>query len=213
MKTKRFLIADDHEAVREGVKIIIEREKGWKVCGIAGTGTEAVSLAKKLRPDVVVVDMTMPRLNGLEITRRIKRALPKTEILMFTAHESEELIRRAFEAGAKSYIMKLDTGKNLVAALHRLVGHKPFFTPKVADVLFASYLDGRGPWPSKPLSSRENETVQLLAEGNTNKEVAAVLGVSVKTTETHRAAIMRKLRLRTFSELVHYAIRHKMIEA
>ena len=162
--------------MREGVRIIIEREKGWKVCGIAKTGTEAVTLAKKLRPDVAVVDMTMPELNGLEVTRRIRRALPQTEILMFTAHESEDLIKRVFEAGAKSYIMKLDSGKNLVAALYRLLEHKPFFTSKVSDILFARYIDGSGPSGNDPLSSRENETVQLLAEGKTNKEVAALLG-------------------------------------
>lgn len=199
--------------MREGVRIIIEREEGWKVCGIAKTGTEAVSLAKKLRPDVAVVDMTMPELNGLEVTRRIKRALPQTEILMFTAHESEDLIKSVFEAGAKSYIMKLDTGKNLVAALYSLLDHKPFFTSKVTDVLFARYINGNVASASGPLTSRENETVQLLAEGKTNKEVAALLGISVKTTETHRAAIMRKLGLGSFSELVRYAIRHKMVEA
>lgn len=213
VKAKRFLIADDHEAVSEGVRIIIEREKGWEVCGIAKTGTEAVTLAKKLRPDVAVVDMTMPELNGLEVTRRIKRALPETEILMFTGHESEELIKSVFEAGAKSYITKLDSGKNLVAALYRLLEHKPFFTSKVADVLFAHYIDGNRPLGNDPLSSRENEAVQLLAEGKTNKEIASILGISVKTTETHRAAIMRKLGLGSFSELVRYAIRHKMVEA
>jgi len=217
LKAKRFLIADDHEAIREGTRIMIEREAGWEVCGVAKTGREAVALAEKLRPDVVIVDMTMPELSGLEATKLIKRALPHTEVLMFTAHESEDLIKRVFEAGAKSYIIKSDTGRSLIAALQSVVNHKPFFTSKVSEVLFARYLEsanGERVSPANdPLTPRENQTVHLLAEGKSNKEVAATLGISVKTAETHRAAIMRKLALRSFSELVRYAIRHKMIEA
>jgi DNA-binding NarL/FixJ family response regulator len=213
MKLKRFLIADDHEAMCEGTRVMIEREAGWKVCAVARTGVEAVAFAEKFRPDVAVVDVMMPELGGLEVTRRIRRMLPQTEVLIFTAHHSEELIQRVFDAGAKSYILKLDTGKNLVAALRCLLEHKPFFTSKVSDVLFARYLEGGSSIKSDPLSSRENQTAQLLAEGKSNKEVAAILGVSVKTTETHRAAIMRKLSLHSFSDLVRYAIRQKMVEA
>jgi DNA-binding NarL/FixJ family response regulator len=213
MKPKTFLLTDDHEAMREGTRVLIEREAGWKVCGAARTGIQAVALAQKLRPNVAVVDVMMPELGGLEVTRRIRRMLPQTEVLIFTAHESEELIQPVFEAGAKGYILKLDSGKNLVTALRCLPEHKPFFTSKVSDVLFARYLEGASSTKSDPLSSRENQTVQLLAEGKSNKQVAALLGVSIKTTETHRAAIMRKLSLHSFSELVRYAIRQKMIEA
>jgi DNA-binding NarL/FixJ family response regulator len=176
-----------------------------------------VALVEKLQPDIVVMDMTMPELNGLEATRQIKRRWPDVEVLIFTGIETEELIHQVFEAGARSYIVKTDAQKVLVTALQALAQHKPFFTSYVGEVIFSKYLNGKTATEAKPetgrLTEREREIIQLLAEGKSNKEVATMLGISVKTAETHRAAIMRKLDLPTFSDLVRYAIRNQIIQA
>jgi two-component system response regulator NreC len=212
----RILVADDHEVVRHGVRGLIEKEAGWEVCGEAGDGRDAVLLAEKLKPDVVVLDMGMPELNGLEAARQIKRALPKTEVLIFTGEESEQLIHDIFAAGVRSYILKSDLGVHLVSAIRALGQHKHYFTNRVSQVVFARYLDGAsgaGKAKTEGLTAREREIVQLLAEGKSNKEVGALLGISVKTVETHRAATMRKLRLNAFADLVRYAIRNKIISA
>lgn len=210
----RILIADDHDVMREGTRAVIERQPGWEVCGIAGNGREAVAQALLLQPDIVIMDMTMPDLNGLDAAVQIKRRLPQTEILIFTAHETEELIRQVFEAGAKSFIFKSEAHHFLVEAIQSLSQHKPFFTNKVSEVLFTRYLRGKDPGSeSGLLTARERELLQLIAEGKSNKEAASQLGISVKTVETHRAAIMRKLALKSVSDLVRYAIRNKIIEA
>jgi two-component system response regulator NreC len=217
MKAFRILIADDHEVVRHGVGAMIEREPGWEVCGVAANGREAVALAAELKPDVVIADMTMPELDGVQVVRQIKRLLPKTEILVFTAHESESIVREVFAAGAKSYIRKTDVGMHLISALRSLREHKPFFTNEVSKVLFSRFLDestGKSDSVSeeKP-SSRETEILRLLAGGESNKRVALALGISIRTVETHRAALMRKLRLNSLADLVRYAIRNGIIAA
>ncbi len=218
MKTIRILIADDHEVVREGTRMLLKREPGWEICGVAKTGRDAVEQAKRLQPDIVVLDMSMPELNGLDAARQIKRALPKTELLIFTAHEREELMREVFEAGVKSYILKADAGSHLVEAIRSLSQHKPFFTTKVAEVLFAKFSSGSaderpGSKSEKHLTAREREVVRLLADGKSNKEVADALGVSVRTAETHRASLLRKLGLTSLADLVRYAIRNNITEA
>lgn len=216
MKKLRILLADDHEVVRKGVRMLIENEPGWEVCGEAVDGRKAVALAEKLTPDVVVLDMGMPELNGLEAARQIKRALPGTEVLIFTGEESEQLIHEVFETGARSYIVKSDMSQHLVAAIRALGQHKHYFTTRISEVVFARYLEGAsgaGKDKTEGLTPRERELVQLLAEGKSNKEAAALLGISIKTVETHRAAIMRKLRLDSFADLVRYAIRNKIITA
>jgi two-component system, NarL family, response regulator NreC len=217
MKAFRILIADDHEVVRQGVRTMIEREPGWEVCGVAANGREAVALAAELKPDVVIADMTMPELDGLQVVRQIKRLLPKTEMLVFTAHESESIVREVFAAGAKSYIRKTDVGLHLISALRSLREHKPFFTNEVSKVLFSRFLDessGKSDSVSdeKP-SSRETEILRLLAEGESNKRIALALGISIRTVETHRAGLMRKLRLNSLADLVRYAIRNGIIDA
>ena len=214
----RIFIADDHEVVRDGTRSIIERQPGWEVCGVAETGREAVAKAIELKPDIVVMDMTMPDLNGLDAAILIKRRLPQTEILIFTAHESDQLVREVFEAGAKSFICKSEAHHFLVDAIESLSRHKPFFTSKVSEILFANMLNraetnGDDSHPGNRLSSREREIVQLLAEGSSNKEVADSLGISVRTAETHRASILRKLSLDSVAGLVRYAVRNNMIEA
>jgi DNA-binding NarL/FixJ family response regulator len=216
--TVRILIADDHDVMREGTRAVIERQPGWEVCGVAATGREAVEQAFALEPGIVVMDMSMPELNGLDAARQIKRRLPQTEILIFTAHQTNELIREVFEAGVKSFIFKSEAHHFLVEAIKSLSQHKPFFTNKVAEVLFTEIVD-RSEANSHParttrrLTAREREIVQLLAEGRSNKEVAGALGISIRTAETHRASVLRKLSLDSLASLVRYAIRNKMIEA
>lgn len=215
--TLRILIADDHDVMREGTRAVIERQPGWEVCGVATTGREAVEQAVALEPDVVVMDMSMPELNGLDAAVQIKRRLPRTEILIFTAHETDELIREVFESGAKGFLFKSDAHELLVKAIQSLSEHKAFFTNKVSDVLFAEILNRSGARPhpretNQRLTMREREIVQLLSEGRSNKEVAGALSISIRTAETHRSNVLRKLSLDSLAGLVRYAIRHKMIE-
>jgi len=206
--------------MRRGLRAVIETMEGWEVCAEVQTGREAVSEVGRIRPEIAVLDMTMPELNGLEATRQIRKVSPETEVLIFTGHETEELIHQVFEAGARSYILKTDGKDQLEAALRALAEHKPYFTTQVGEILFSKLLhkkkgpatEGDSPAVGR-LTDREREIVQLLAEGKSNKEVADVLGISVKTTETHRAAIMKKLQLKAFSELVRYAIRNHIISA
>jgi DNA-binding NarL/FixJ family response regulator len=176
-------------------------------------------LAEQLRPDVVVMDISMPDLNGLEAARKIRKSLPKTEILILTLHFSDQLVREIVEAGVRAYIMKSDADRDLVAAVEALGNHRPFFTARAADMLLDGFVRPHAVSPDPDavirnrLTSREREIVQLLAEGKSSKEVAVSLGISVKTAETHRANIMRKLELHSVSELVRYAVRNQIIEA
>lgn len=212
----RILIADDHEVVREGMRTLIEHEPGWQVCGTATNGQEAVDTAKKLKPEVVVLDMTMPELDGLEALRQIKRALPNTEVLIFSAHHSEEVIEQLFDAGAKSYIQKSDAGRHLVAAIKSLAEHKPFFTPEISQILFSKFLSvgsaKKQGGQKHALTDRERDVVRLLVQGSGNKEIATALGISIRTAETHRATLMRKLGLDSVAALVRYAIRNNIVE-
>ena len=217
MNALRILIADDHEVVIQGLTALIENEPGWEVCGTATTGREAVDKAKELKPDIALLDMTMPELSGLEATRQIKRALPLTEVMVFSATRAEEVVAQVFDAGAKSYISKADAGRHLVAAIRSLAEHKPFFTPEVSEILFSRFLaaDPRrsNGTAEQKLTAREREIVRLLAEGRSNKETAGLLGISIRTSETHRASLMRKLGLDSLPALVRYAIRNQIIEA
>jgi DNA-binding NarL/FixJ family response regulator len=218
MNEVRILLADDHEVVRKGVRLLIEKVSGWSVCGEAGTGRQAIALAEELNPDVIVLDINMPDLNGLDAIRQIKRTIPKVETLVFTGIENEKLVHDVFEAGARSYILKSDISSHLVSAIEAVAQHKTYFTNKISEIVFARYLHGKTRpssemEPGSRLTPREREIVQLLAEGKSNKQVAANLGISVKTAETHRAAIMRKLGFEAFSDLVRYAIRNHIIEA
>lgn len=216
LKPIRILLVDDHEIVRQGARMLIEREEGWSVCGEAADGRAAVDLTEKLNPDVVVLDLTMPELNGLEATRQIKRVRPKTEVLIFTGEETDQLVHEVFSAGARSYILKSEVSVHLVEAIRALSLHKHYFTTRISEIVFARYFEGEtgaGKDKTEGLTAREREIVQLLAEGKSNKDIGFVLGVSIKTVETHRAAVMRKLRLESFADLVRYAIRNKIIAA
>ncbi len=217
MKPVRILLADDHEIVRRGLRALLEAQDGWEVVGEAVTGREAVEKASKLKPDVVVMDITMPLLNGLEATRQIRKVAPQTEVLILTIHESDQVIREILDTGARGYVLKTDSERDLAIAVQALSQHKPFFTTKVTELLLVGYLRGtsgssEGAGGPSLLTGREREITQLLSEGKSSKEVAAALNISVKTAETHRAHIMRKLDLHSLSELVRYAIRNKIIE-
>ena len=217
MHRLRILVADDHEAMRTGVRALIEQEPGWQVCGTATNGQEAVEAARKLKPDVVVLDMTMPELDGLSALREIKHTVPNTEVVIFSAYHSEEVIEELFDSGAKSYIQKSDASRHLVAAIKSLAEHKPFFTSEISQILFAKFLSGsagkKQNGQEHAVTSRERDVVRLLAGGNSNKEVANCLGISIRTAETHRATLMRKLGLESLAALVRYAIRNNIIEA
>lgn len=218
MSPVRILIADDHELTRRGVQVCLESQKEWKVVGEATTGREALEKAKQLKPDIVILDIAMPELNGLEATRQILKVVPQTEVLILTMHESEKLIRRALQAGARAFVTKSDVARHLVDAVEALRQHKAFFTSDVAATVLDSYLNGSGQVQKqkapekKELTPREREVLQLLAEGKANKEVASILQISVFTAETHRSRIMHKLQVHSMNELVRYAIRNQMLK-
>lgn len=216
----RILIADDHEVVRFGVGALLRAQPGWEVCGELANGRDAVNFAQEHLPDIALLDLSMPGLNGIDAARFIKKASPETKILIFTMHETEELVHEVFRAGADGYVLKSDAGTHLVTAINTVLEGRHFCSSKVSEWIFEGYIrtasgdTSKEPAaPEEALTPREREVVQLLAEGHSNKEVATVMGISVKTVETHRAVIMRKLRLRAFSDLVRYAIRNHIIEA
>lgn len=217
MTKVRVLIADDHEVVRLGLRSIALGDPAFEVCGEASDGRTAVNEALRLKPDVVVLDVSMPVLNGLEAARQILKALPRTEVLVLTAHDSEKIVHEALQAGARGYVLKSDASQQLLAALHSVSAHKPWFTSSVSELVLAGYLHGdQRPADNEPrtqLTSREREVLQLLAEGRANKEVAAALKIGLKTVETHRANIMNKLALHSIADLVRYAIRNGIVAA
>jgi DNA-binding NarL/FixJ family response regulator len=218
LKNLRVLVADDHDVVRRGLKGLIESRPGWEVCEEAHTGREAVAKAEELKPDVAVLDISMPELNGVEAARRIRKASPDTEILILSVHYSDQLIRDILGAGVRGYIVKSDSDRDLLVALDSLSRHKPFFTSRATEMMLTNFNQGGpqvqvGDLKRERLTSREREVVQLLSEGKSSKEVATSLCISVKTAETHRANIMRKLEIHSVSELVRYAVRNQIIEA
>ncbi|HXF41205.1 MAG TPA: response regulator transcription factor [Blastocatellia bacterium] len=212
----QILLADDHAIIRRGLRGILETHDGWHVCGEAATnGREAVELAVALKPDVVVLDWSMPELNGLEAAKQIRADLPETEILIFTMHESEELIREALSAGVRAVVVKSDVEGHLITAVESILKHNVYFSPTVSETLRNALI--RGPentgssTATVALTERELEVTRLLAEGKSNKEVATALSITTRTVETHRANIMRKLEINSIVELVHYAVRNKLV--
>jgi DNA-binding NarL/FixJ family response regulator len=209
----RILVVDDHAVVRRGVRSLLESHEGWEVCGEATTGRDAVEQSRRLRPDVVVMDLSLPELNGLEATRQILKDAPDTEVLVLTMHHSEQLARDVLQVGARGYVLKSDADENLITAVDTLRQHKPFLTSTVTEFVLDDYVRrGDGAADDLVLTAREREIIQLVAEGQSNKAAAATLGISVKTIEAHRANIMRKLHLRSISDLVRYAIRNKIAQ-
>ena len=216
MSALKILIADDHDIVRTGMKSLMEDQPGWQVVAEAGTGRQAVDKAKAAAPDVCVLDVTMPELNGLEAARQIKKLLPNVEILILTVHESEQVAAEGLKVGARGYILKSDAGRELVAAVKSVAARKNYFTSRIAQMVSDSTLkEGAQAIEADDIGSRltprEKEIVQLLAEGKSNKEAASALNISVKTVETHRTNIMRKLRFHSVGELVRYAVRNNIV--
>src|SRR6202045_2896422 len=192
----RILLVDDHAVVRRGVRSLLESHEDWVVCGEATTGRDAVEQSRRLRPDVVVMDLSLPELNGLDATRQILKDAPGVEVLVLTMHHSEELARDVLQAGARGYVMKSDADENLITAVDSLRRPNPSLTSTVTEFVLDGYVRrGDGAQEDFVLTARERETVQLIAEGRSNKEAASTLGISVKTIEAHRANIMRKLHL------------------
>ena len=212
----RILIADDHEIVRRGLKALLSSRPDWIVCAEASTGRDVVALAEQHRPDIVVMDISMPGLNGLEATRKIRKVLPKTQVVILSIHYSEQLVREVVDSGARAYVLKSDASRDLLAAVEAVTSNRPFFTAGATRILIDGFCKpasvAQAPLMRKSLSAREREIVQLLAEGKTSKEIAVVLCISVKTAETHRSNIMRKLEMHSVSELVRYAVKNHMIE-
>jgi DNA-binding NarL/FixJ family response regulator len=208
----RILIADDHEVVRSGLRSIIEAQPRWEIVGEAIDGKDAVRKAVDLKPDVAILDYSLPLINGVEATRQICARSPGIEIMIFTMHDSETLIFDLLKAGARGYLLKSDAGRFLISAIESLAAHKPFFTARVSETLLDTYLTRAGT-AECILTPRERGVIQLIAEGHSNKQIANILTISVKTVETHRAAIMRKLNLTSAAGLVRYAVRNKIIEA
>ncbi len=208
----RILIADDHVVVRLGLRQIIETHSGWHVVAEAENGKDAIAKSLETKPDVAVLDYSLPLMNGIEATRQILARLPKTEILIFTMHDSECLFNELLRAGAHGYLLKTDARKYLIRAVETLAMHRPFFTGTASEVLLESYRR-RPERVRSVLTDRERGVVQLIAEGNTNKQVANKLGISLKTVETHRASIMRKLNLLSSAALVRYAVRNNIVQA
>jgi DNA-binding NarL/FixJ family response regulator len=208
----RILIADDHEVVRSGLRAILEAHPNWEVVAEAADGKEAVARAIETQPDVAVIDYSLPLANGIEATRKIRVESPRTEVLIFTMHDNKSLIPVLLNAGARGYLLKSDARRHLIGAIESLALHRPFFTAKVSEALLDTLL-------TKPnrersvLTPREQRVVQLIAEGHTGKQIARILGISLKTVETHRASVMRKLNLTSAAALVRYAIRNEIVAA
>jgi len=215
MKPARIIIADDHELVRRGLAATLADVEGWSIVAQATNGRHAAELVVTHKPDVAILDLSMPELNGLDATRLILAAEPATRVLILTAHESEQSIREVLSAGAQGYVLKSDAGRILVSAVAALLDGRTFFTSKVTQLVLEGYLRSAPEVPAAmpTLSAREREIVQLLAEGRSNKEVAQRLAISVKTAETHRSNIMRKMAFDSLADLIRYAVRNKIIDA
>jgi DNA-binding NarL/FixJ family response regulator len=208
----RILLADDHAVVRRGLRALLEAQQDFEVCAEASNGREAVELALQYKPDVAVLDLSLTILNGIEVTRQIRKETPGTEVMIFTLHENESEIRDVLHAGARGYVLKSEADEQIVRAIETLARHHAFFSDHVSETLLDNFVEQTGsPNSASHLTAREREVVQLIAEGNSNKKIAHLLSISVKTVETHRSASMRKLDIHSTAELVRYAVREKLI--
>ena len=213
----RILIADDHDVARRGIRTLLDNHAGWQVCGEAKDGRETVEMASQLRPDLILLDVGMPNLNGLEATRQILANSPNTLILILTMHDTDQVVREVLRAGARGFLLKSDAGRDLIAAVEALQQKRTFFTTKVSQMVLTGFLNRDEPDQAQnddasQLTSREREVIQLLAEGKTSKEVAVTLNLSVKTAETHRTNLMRKLDLHSVADLTRYAVRNGIVQ-
>jgi DNA-binding NarL/FixJ family response regulator len=213
----RILLADDHDLTRAGLRYLLEKQKDWSVCAEASDGRKAVELVETFNPDIAILDMSMPEMNGLEATRHISKSQPHTKVLIYTMHKTESIIVDALEAGAQGIVLKSDAGQNMITAVESIAKGRRFFTSRVAETVVEAYLSRKSNVEPDHhsqviLTTREREVVQLLAEGKSNKEVADRLGISARTAEGHRAEIMRKLRFESLAQLIRYAIRNSIVQ-
>ena len=213
----RILLADDHDLMRQGIRSMLDSHVNFEVCAEAKDGIEAAEKALEYRPDVVILDVTMPKMNGLEASRRITKQLPDTQVLIFTIHDNEDMIRETLDAGAHGYVLKSEAPTHLAAAVEAVAQRDLYFSSGVSDFVIDSLLksgggDNEDAVQEIPLTAREIEVLRLLARGNSNKEIATALFISVRTVETHRRTIHKKLKLNSVAELVRYAIRHRLIK-
>lgn len=206
----RLLLADDHDVVRSGLRSVLEDRPGWSVVAEAADGRQAIVKSIAEKPDVAILDYALPLINGVEATRQIRLRAPSVEVLIFTMHDNETLLRELLRAGARGYLLKTDTERHLFSAVEALIAHKPFFTGRASETLLDTFLKSK--YKDDILTNRERGIVQLVAEGHSNKAMANLLNISIKTVETHRATVMRKLNLTSTAALVRYAIRNKIVE-
>lgn len=208
----RILIADDHEVVRSGLRAIVEAQQGWQIVAEAKDGKEAIAKALETKPDVAILDYSLPIMNGIEATRQIRSRMPKTEVLVFTMYDNDSLLGELLQAGARAYLLKSDAKKYLISAVESLAVHRPFFTGKLSEKLLESFLAKHEQSAGAILTPRERVVVQLIAEGNSNKQMSTILNLSIKTIESHRSSAMHKLGITSTAGLVRYAIRNKYVE-
>ncbi len=214
----RILLADDHDVVRRGLKALLHEHAEWEICGEALSGRQAVDLARQMQPDIAIIDLMMPDLNGLETTRQIRNVSHGTQVLIFTMHHNESLIHDVLEAGARGYLLKTDAEQQIVTAVEALLRRQPYFSAQVSETVLEGFLrsgrQGDADGAALPrLTPREREVIQLLAEGHRNKKIAQMLGISTKTVETHRTTLMRKIGVKSIVELVRYSVRNNLTEA
>ena len=210
---RRIIIVDDHDAIRRGVRQLLETKAYYQVVGEAPDGRAGLELARETRPDIAILDYSVPELNGLDLSHALKREFPKIEILIYTMHDREEIVMDVLRAGVRGFVLKSDTERHLISALDALSIHRSYFSGAISDTLLNQFLESRPASLASSLTHREREVVQQVAEGRINKEIAQRLSISVKTVETHRASAMRKLKLRTTADLVRYAVRNQLIQA
>jgi DNA-binding NarL/FixJ family response regulator len=209
---KRVMLADDHAVVRRGLRTLIEGVPGWEVVAEASDGNEAVTRAVETKPDVLIMDLSMPGLGGVDATIQIRKLLPQIEVLILTMHESDRLAGQALRAGARGYLLKGESEDKLIEALEALSRHQPYFSPSVSETLLQGYLHSEPTHDLKQLTPRERQIVKLVAEGKSNKVIASILNLSIKTVETHRSAAMHKVGAKSAADLTLYAARNDLVQ-
>ncbi len=208
----RVMLVDDHAVVRKGLRALIESAPGWEVCAEASEGYEALRIASDVRPDIIVMDLSMPKLGGIDATLQLRKLLPDIEVLILTMHESDRLMGQALRAGVRGYLLKNESEDKLIEALNALANGQPYFSPSASETLLNGYLNAEPERDTKQLTLRERQIVKLVAEGKTNKHIAIILRVSIKTVETHRSSAMHKVGARSSADLTLYAARNDLVQ-
>ncbi len=207
----RIMLVDDHDVVRQGIRSLIEAVPEWTVCAEAADGQAALHLAEQMRPDVIVLDISLPKISGLDVLVELKRMLPDVEILVLTMHDSEKTIAQMLRAGCRGYLLKTETGEKLIEALTKVSRHQTYFSSSVSETLLQFYINSAEEHENEQLTPRQRQIVKLVAEGNSNKRIAYILNISVKTVETHRLEAMRRIGAKSSADLALYAARNQLV--